>query len=390
MERQPHQPNGGEQKPGVNSYGTEDPTEQARIERARQEASEQRQRDREEWERYVAAGINEEDAESLVEFQHYVRKQGAEAAQQQAEQHTEDSPAERKIRAGLYQARSEGRIVDDATVRRIAAELSGEEGSALDGLASSGAIQRDRMLQELAGYSTEGSWRVHWIDALTQYVLDRGERSALPDWADLSADEPESDSREPHVKTTDAHAERTASVERAPRTAPRIYVACLASYNEGIHHGLWIDANQDVHELQADVAVMLASSPIVGAEEYVIYDHLGFRGFEVGEHEDLAVVSRVAHGIARHGEAFAAYMSWAGSSEAAVERFHDQYIGTFVSPKEWARQIGQDLQWEEQLERRLDAELLPYVSIDYDAFASHLADDWQVIEGDDGAHVFAP
>jgi antirestriction protein len=41
---------------------------------------------------------------------------------------------------------------------------------------------------------------------------------------------------------------------------PRIYVACLASYNAGIHHGEWIDAD-DVDEAWETVAAVLRRSP---------------------------------------------------------------------------------------------------------------------------------
>lgn len=34
---------------------------------------------------------------------------------------------------------------------------------------------------------------------------------------------------------------------------PRIYVACLASYNNGRMHGEWIDATADADEMQAEV-----------------------------------------------------------------------------------------------------------------------------------------
>lgn len=32
-------------------------------------------------------------------------------------------------------------------------------------------------------------------------------------------------------------------------STPRIYVACLASYNNGVLHGRWIDANQSADDL---------------------------------------------------------------------------------------------------------------------------------------------
>ena len=44
----------------------------------------------------------------------------------------------------------------------------------------------------------------------------------------------------------------------ATDTNPRIYVACLAAYNNGYLHGAWIDADQDVDEIRDEIATMLA------------------------------------------------------------------------------------------------------------------------------------
>lgn len=41
----------------------------------------------------------------------------------------------------------------------------------------------------------------------------------------------------------------------------RIYVACLASYNNGRLHGRWIDASDDKAAMQAEVSAMLRESP---------------------------------------------------------------------------------------------------------------------------------
>ena len=44
--------------------------------------------------------------------------------------------------------------------------------------------------------------------------------------------------------------------------ASRIYVACLAAYNNGILHGKWIPASTDTDEIWAEVSAMLKASPI--------------------------------------------------------------------------------------------------------------------------------
>ncbi|NII10295.1 antirestriction protein ArdA [Oleiagrimonas sp. C23AA] len=62
-----------------------------------------------------------------------------------------------------------------------------------------------------------------------------------------------------------------------PNTSPRIYVACLAAYNNGYLHGTWIDAHQDAGGIRDEIAAMLARSPIKDAKEYAIRDYEGVR-----------------------------------------------------------------------------------------------------------------
>jgi antirestriction protein len=52
----------------------------------------------------------------------------------------------------------------------------------------------------------------------------------------------------------------------------RIYVACLAAYNSGYLHGVWIDATADIDDIQDQINSMLESSPIEDAEEYAIHE----------------------------------------------------------------------------------------------------------------------
>ena len=68
----------------------------------------------------------------------------------------------------------------------------------------------------------------------------------------------------------------------------KIYVACLAAYNNGIMHGSWIEPTSDLDELSAEVAKILESSPTKGAEEYAIHDYDGFRN--LGEYPSLQAV----------------------------------------------------------------------------------------------------
>ena len=62
---------------------------------------------------------------------------------------------------------------------------------------------------------------------------------------------------------TDQHASIAPLVATLASTTldtPRIYVACLAAYNNGRLHGRWIDAT-DPHKVWEQVNAMLAASP---------------------------------------------------------------------------------------------------------------------------------
>ena len=98
----------------------------------------------------------------------------------------------------------------------------------------------------------------------------------------------------------------------------RIYVACLASYNNGRLHGAWIDCEgKDAEELRIDVATMLRTSPypnvmvpdpdsaidgpgeqsmVPSAEEWAIHDSEGF-GRMVGESTSLDDVAMITEAL---------------------------------------------------------------------------------------------
>lgn len=118
------------------------------------------------------------------------------------------------------------------------------------------------------------------------------------------------------------------------QTAPRIYAACLASYNSGRLYGAWIDcADKSGDEIAQEIARMLKGSPypnverreckecghvqrdrmlhpecddcggemseaFPSAEEWAIHDHEGFAGMIKGENPDLDEVAAMATGLA--------------------------------------------------------------------------------------------
>ena len=99
---------------------------------------------------------------------------------------------------------------------------------------------------------------------------------------------------------------------------PRIYVACLASYNAGRLHGAWIDCDADADEIADEIAAMLAASPEPNAEEYAIHDHEHFPAGAIGEFSDLEEIAEIAAASVEHGDAYRAALAIASDHAEAL------------------------------------------------------------------------
>lgn len=125
--------------------------------------------------------------------------------------------------------------------------------------------------------------------------------------------------------------------------SPRIYVACLAAYNSGILHGAWIDAVQDVDEIRAEIAAILARSPIKFAEEYAIHDHEGFEGVTIREYASIENVARMAAFIDEHGALGAGLLAqFIGDMDQAEAAMQDCYHGQFWSLADYMEELTRE------------------------------------------------
>ena len=124
---------------------------------------------------------------------------------------------------------------------------------------------------------------------------------------------------------------------------PRIYVACLAAYNNGYLHGAWIDAGQEPWSIYDDVKVMLTASPITGAEEWAIHDYEGFGDVRIEEYTGFDRVSALASFIAEHGEIGAASLDYyCGDLEEAQEAITDRYMGEHASLADYVQEVTEE------------------------------------------------
>ncbi|HCC3243522.1 TPA: antirestriction protein ArdA [Legionella pneumophila] len=163
---------------------------------------------------------------------------------------------------------------------------------------------------------------------------------------------------------------------------PQIYVACLAAYNNGILHGKWVDATQDVSTIYDEIHEMLVNSPIEHTEEFAIHDFEGFGSAKIGEYDSINDVAELASFIMKHGELGAELFSYY-SIEDAERMLEENYHGAYDNEVDFASALFDDC-----YSSAIPEDLLFY--FDYEAFARDLfINDYFSVEADGQTHVFS-
>ena len=166
------------------------------------------------------------------------------------------------------------------------------------------------------------------------------------------------------------------------RDTPRIYVACLAAYNNGRLHGAWIDATGP-DEIMGQVRAMLGASPEPDAEEWAIHDHEGFAGASLSEYASFETVCALAAFIDEHGALGAKlYREFGDDLEQARAAFED-YAGEYRSAADFVEELTRDSGTE------IPASLDYY--IDWQALARDMAMNGEIMvfqTGFDEVHIF--
>jgi antirestriction protein len=122
----------------------------------------------------------------------------------------------------------------------------------------------------------------------------------------------------------------------------RIYVACLAAYNNGRLHGRWIDAAQGEAHIWDETRAMLAASPEPEAEEWAIHDFEGFEGAPLGEYTSFETVAALAEFIAERGTLGGKLLAHYGGELEDAQKAFDEYCGEYESLADYAEQFFED------------------------------------------------
>lgn len=163
---------------------------------------------------------------------------------------------------------------------------------------------------------------------------------------------------------------------------PSIYIACLASYNNGILHGKWIELDQDIDDVQKEIQTLLQTSPIENSEEYAIHDYEGFFGYSVSEYENIESLVEFVEMIQKYGEAYVVLIDYMGSFESTTEDvFNEVYQGQWDSEVNFTEQIADEIM-----------EIPKNISFyfDYEKFSNDLfINDYLSVESSSGGyHIF--
>ena len=122
----------------------------------------------------------------------------------------------------------------------------------------------------------------------------------------------------------------------------RIYVACLAAYNGGRLHGVWIDATDELDDIQEQVNTMLKESPEPDAEEWAIHDYEGFGGYSVSEYSGFEELHNVASFIEEYPEIGGELLDHCSDIEEAKKAMEENYAGCHKSLADFAEELTEE------------------------------------------------
>ena len=147
---------------------------------------------------------------------------------------------------------------------------------------------------------------------------------------------------------------------------PAIYIACLASYNDGILHGFWCDLTiaTTAEEIQECIDYVFATSTKPGAEEYAIHDQQllagPLTGTEWPDLDDIEFYLDVYNDLS-DDEKIAYRVCCNDSGEIlSSESFQDMFMGVYPRPEDYAEELAEACGYD------IDGAKWPFSCIDWE------------------------
>lgn len=158
---------------------------------------------------------------------------------------------------------------------------------------------------------------------------------------------------------------------------PKVWIACLASYNAGRLIGEWVDATDldEMNEARDRVAAKAVEAakqageyPVYFGEpeEFAIHDYDNFGGLSsrLGEYPNWETVARIGALIEEQGDAFIAYLDSCevdldDPNMVSEEEFYSHFRGEWDNPEAYARYVVGELGWA-NVPAQLDVPSDPY------------------------------
>lgn len=208
----------------------------------------------------------------------------------------------------------------------------------------------------------------------------------------------------------------------------KMYAACLASYNNGVHHGAWFDLEDfvdDVEGLQGAIAekvlrtskfpnvlvqvechgcegsgcitegefVIDSCAECAGAgvlqvsssEEWAAHDYDGEGLSSFGEYPNLEDLLEHVRLIDEHGDAWLAYVEWQGANNANEDAFLESRLGECESPQAYFEDHLED----SGLLKEVPQELRGYIDMEAYARDQQISGGYHFEEYGSTTYVFA-
>lgn len=173
---------------------------------------------------------------------------------------------------------------------------------------------------------------------------------------------------------------------------PAVYIACLASYNNGTLYGAWLNLSEctDADDIQEGIGWILSHSPAPGAEEWAMHDHQDLPGFLTRSEwpcwADVIEYLDILDGIRCDDEASAyRYLCDDAGQVLSRDQVAEQYLGTYSSEEDFARETAEEqgLDVDHPLSCYIDWSNVWRGEYDCNGYNSHPA-------GGGNVHIFCP